>query len=136
MACVIGLDIGTTSTIGILILLPDEVLAIASRPVTLYSDQGGWAEEEPEQWWANVRAIVGELLAAAGIPSDDVAAIGTTGMLPAVVLLGSDGLVVRRSIQQSDGRCGAEVEDLRREDRKSTRLNSSHVTTSRMPSSA
>ena len=115
MACVIGLDIGTTSTIGILIRLPDEVLAIASRPVTLYSDQGGWAEEEPEQWWANVRAIVGELLAAAGIPSDDVAAIGTTGMLPAVVLLGSDGLVLRRSIQQSDGRCGAEVEDLRRE---------------------
>jgi len=34
MHCVVGLDIGTTSTIGILIALPDQVLAMASRPVT------------------------------------------------------------------------------------------------------
>jgi xylulokinase len=115
MTCVIGLDIGTTSTIGILIRLPDEVLAIASRPVTLYSEQAGWAEEDPEQWWTNVCAIVGELLATAKLSSSEVAAVGTTGMLPAVVLLDSDGKVLRRSIQQSDGRCGVEVEDLRRD---------------------
>ena len=43
MACVLGLDIGTTSTIGILIRLPDETLGIASRPVELRSDKIGWA---------------------------------------------------------------------------------------------
>ena len=32
MPCVLGLDIGTTSTIGILIRPPDETLALASRP--------------------------------------------------------------------------------------------------------
>ena len=52
MRCVLGLDIGTTSTIGILIRPPDETLALASRPVTLRSDHVGWAEEDPEQWWA------------------------------------------------------------------------------------
>jgi len=50
MACVIGLDIGTTSTIGILIRLPDRVLGTVSRPVTLSSPRPGWAEEDPEQW--------------------------------------------------------------------------------------
>lgn len=115
MACVLGLDIGTTSTIGILVRLPDTVLAIASRPVALRSDHVGWAEEDPRQWWGNVRDIVAELLAVGGVAAADIAAVGTTGMLPAVVLLDERGELLRPSIQQSDGRCGAEVAELRRE---------------------
>ena len=49
---VIGLDIGTTSTIGILVELPDRVVAVASRPTTLSSPHPGWAEEDPLEWWA------------------------------------------------------------------------------------
>jgi xylulokinase len=115
MTAVIGLDIGTTSTIGILVGLPNEILATASRPVTLSSAHAGWAEENPADWWGNVRAIISELLEASEIPASAVSAIGVTGMLPAVVLLDNDGTVLRPSIQQSDGRCGAEVEELRRE---------------------
>lgn len=115
MRCVIGLDIGTTSTIGILVRLPDQVLAIASRPTSLFSDQPGWAEEDPEEWWANVCAVTQELLSSAAIDPSEIAALGTTGMLPAVVLLDGAGRLLRRSIQQSDGRCGAEVNELRRE---------------------
>jgi xylulokinase len=115
MTAVIGLDIGTTSTIGILVELPDRIVATASRPVTLSSPQAGWAEENPQDWWANVCAIIEELLTNSGLPASDIAAIGVTGMLPAVVLLNREGTVLRPSIQQSDGRCGAEVEELRAE---------------------
>ena len=115
MRCVLGLDIGTTSTIGILIAPPNRVLGLASRPVTLSSPHGGWAEEDPNQWWANVREITRELLAVSGVAASDVAGIGVTGMLPAVVLLDADGRLLRPSIQQSDARCGAEVADLRAE---------------------
>lgn len=115
MAYVIGLDIGTTSTIGILIALPDRVLSLASRPVTLRSPQPGWAEEDPAEWWANAAAITRELITTAGIKASDVAAVGVTGMLPAVILLDEAGKVIRPSIQQSDARCGAEVADLRAE---------------------
>jgi xylulokinase len=113
--CVLGLDIGTTSTIGILVALPDRVLGLASRSVTLHSTQPGWAEEDPEQWWSNVREITRELVATSGIDATDIAAIGVTGMLPAVVLLDGEGKLLRRSIQQSDARCGAEVEEIRAE---------------------
>ncbi len=115
MPCVLGLDIGTTSTIGVLIRPPDETLALASRPVTLRSDHVGWAEEDPEQWWSNVGEIVRELLSTSGVSAADIAAVGVTGMLPAVVLLDSAGRLLRPSIQQSDARCGAEVEELRAE---------------------
>lgn len=112
MSHYIGLDIGTTSTIGILIELPGRVLATASRPVRLQSPKPGWAEEDPLEWWANVCEIVPELLQIAGLDGSSVRALGVTGMLPAVVLLDRQGEVLRPSIQQSDGRCGAEVQAL------------------------
>ena len=112
MTCVIGLDIGTTSTIGILIALPDRVLATATRPVSFSTPHPGWAEENPDEWWRNVCAIVPELIATAGIAAYDIAGVGVTGMLPAVVLLDNEDVLLRPSIQQSDGRCGAQVAEL------------------------
>lgn len=115
MTVVLGLDIGTTSTIGILVGLPDRILATATRPVTLSSPRAGWAEENPAEWWENVRAIIAELLQQSGLDAMAIKAVGVTGMLPAVVLLDAEGNVLRPSIQQSDGRCGAEVAELRQE---------------------
>jgi xylulokinase len=111
MSCFLGLDIGTTSTIGILIRLPDKVLAIATKLVTLSSRHPGWAEEDPQEWWANIRALIPELLSRARLRPTDISGIGVTGMLPAVVLLDRAGKLLRPSIQQSDGRCSAEVAD-------------------------
>lgn len=107
----LGLDNGTTSTIGILLELPDRIVATASRPVTLSSPHPGWAEEDPAQWWQNVT----EIIADSGISPGAIDAIGVTGMLPALVLLDAEGQFLRPSIQQSDGRCGREVAEMRAE---------------------
>ncbi len=115
MTCVIGIDIGTTSTIGIVVRPPGETLALASRPVSFSAPRPGWAEEDPQEWWDNTCAIIPELLTQADLSPEDISGIGVTGMLPAVVLLDKDGQVLRPSIQQSDGRCGEEVADLRAE---------------------
>ena len=112
---VIGLDIGTTSTVGILVGLPGTVAAVASRQTTLSSPQPGWAEEDPAEWWNNTCAVLQELMAALPAPKSALAGIAVTGMLPAVVLLDEAGQVLRPSIQQSDGRCSAEVDELRNE---------------------
>ncbi len=115
MSCILGIDIGTTSTIGILISMPDRVLATASRPVSFSAPQTGWAEEDPEKWWQNVCELIPELLASAAVSADRIDAIGITGMLPAVVLLDAQDRLLRPSIQQSDGRCGREVEQIARD---------------------
>jgi xylulokinase len=115
LSYVLGLDIGTTSTIGVLIRLPGETLAVVSRPVELRSEKLGWAEEDPAQWWANVGEIVRELLSRTGVSADQIKAVGVTGMLPALVLLDDKGALLRPSIQQSDARCGREVEELKAE---------------------
>ena len=115
MAYVIGLDIGTTSTIGILLDVDTGRRALATRPVTLHHTHPGWAEEDPTQWWANVCAIVPELLAQGAVAASEVRAVGVAGMLPAIVLLDGDDQLLRLSIQQSDGRCGEQVQQLKTE---------------------
>jgi xylulokinase len=109
MALLLGLDIGTTSTVGIVIDSEGGTLALASRPVELHTPQLNRAEEDPEEWWANVGAISRELLASAGIGPEAIAGIGVTGMLPAIVLLDRQGAVLRRSIQQNDARAVQEL---------------------------
>jgi len=111
-AYVIGLDIGTTSTIALLVHLPDTVVSVASRPVTLSSPHVGWAEEDPAEWWRNSCEVLREILEAEPRARSHLAGICVTGMVPAVVLLDEVGNLLRPSIQQSDGRCGREVSEL------------------------
>lgn len=112
MSLVIGLDIGTTSTIGILVELPETIVAVVSRPVTFSARHPGWAEENPEEWWANACSILQELAGHAAGRMSELKGICVTGMLPAVILLDEAGNLLRPAIQQSDARCSAEVEEL------------------------
>ena len=105
----IGLDIGTTSTVGTLIDGAGATLATVSRETDLHSDHPNWAEEDPDQWWDNSCAVIRELLTRAEGP---IAAIGVTGMVPALVLLDANGRALRRSIQQNDARAVAEIEEM------------------------
>ncbi|MGO9758645.1 MAG: FGGY family carbohydrate kinase, partial [Roseiarcus sp.] len=110
--CVIGLDIGTTSTVGVLVRLPATILATASRPTALASPHPAWAEEDPAEWWRNCCAVLRELVAALPGAPAALRGICVTGMVPALVLLDAAGNVLRPSIQQSDARAAAEVAEL------------------------
>lgn len=109
MPVFLGLDIGTTSTIGVLIDNRGGTLATAKRPSTLYSDDANWAEEDPGEWWRNVGEVTRELIASARLSPSEVSAIGVTGMLPAVILVDSEGAAIRRSVQQNDARATREL---------------------------
>ena len=113
MACLLGLDIGTTSTIGIVLDTGGKTLAKATRPSELLSKRPNWAEEDPALWWRNSCEIVTELLSAAGIGAGDLAAVGVTGMVPTVILLDGDGCVLRHSIQQNDARAIREIAEMK-----------------------
>jgi xylulokinase len=113
MPLLLGIDIGTTSTIGTVIDADGRTLAVESRPATLHSDHPNWAEEDAEEWWANVGAICAALLSYDGVRAEDVAAVGVTGMLPTVILIDEALRPLRRSIQQNDARATEELERMR-----------------------
>ena len=114
MSCLLGLDIGTTSTIGILIDTEGGILATASRPSALVSRHANWAEEDTELWWSNVCDLVPDLLRTARLDAGAIAAVGVTGMVPTVILLDGAGRPLRPSIQQNDARAVDEIEELKR----------------------
>jgi xylulokinase len=110
----LGIDIGTSAVKGLISDTTGRVVAQAAREHDLLSPVPGWAEELPAVWWQNSVAVMQDLLAQPGVVPECVAAVGTTGMLPAIVLLGKEGKVLRPSIQQNDARATAEIADLRR----------------------
>jgi xylulokinase len=114
MTLLLGLDIGTTSTIGILIDAEGGIRATASRRSELISKHANWAEEDPALWRANLRALVPELVAKSGASPSDIAGVGVTGMVPTVILLDGDRRPLRYSIQQNDARAVDEIEEMKR----------------------
>ena len=113
MTHLLGLDIGTTSTIGILVDAEGGTRATTSRPSELVSRHPNWAEEDPSRWWSNICAIIPELLASADARASDIAALGVTGMVPTTILLDEEGRPLRDSIQQNDARAVQEIEDVK-----------------------
>nr|WP_319514915.1 FGGY family carbohydrate kinase [uncultured Cohaesibacter sp.] len=112
MTVAIGLDIGTTSTIATLMDETGKVIASHSRPSRLSSIEPGFAEADPAQWWQNSQAVLKAVMAE--LPQDaSLCGVCVTGMLPAVVLLDEKNEVLRPSIQQSDARCGQQVETMK-----------------------
>ena len=105
----VGIDLGTTSTKGVLVAADGRVLATAEREATLSSPHPTWAEMDPEQWWSNTCAVLCELIAAAG--SVRIVAVGVSGMVPALVALGGDDRPLRPSIQQNDARTAREIDE-------------------------
>ncbi len=108
-----GIDIGTTATKIILIDLDGHVVASVEEPSTLLSQHAGWAEEDANEWWANVCRGVPRCLEQAGVRPGDVASVAVSGMVPTIVLLDRQGTVLRNSIQQNDARAIQEIEYLR-----------------------
>jgi xylulokinase len=107
----LGIDVGTSATKALLLDPQGRIVARAERPVELVSPCPGWAEEDAEQWWRNVCSLCRELCV--DLPAGAVAAVGVSGMVPAVILLDTEGRPLRASIQQNDARAVAEVRELR-----------------------
>lgn len=103
----IGIDIGTTGVKAVLLDPERGLLAQATRANRLSSPHPGWAEADPREWRANVMAAVAEVASVARGRS--IAAISTTGMVPALVCVGDDGEPVRPAILQNDARAVTEV---------------------------
>lgn len=110
MTLLAGLDVGTSSVKGLLVAADDgAVVARAEVPHRLSHPRPGWAEQDPEDWWAGAQAVL-ERLASAG----EIGAIGLTGQMHGLVALDAAGRVLRPAMLWNDGRTGAECAEIER----------------------
>lgn len=113
MSYVIGIDSSTTATKAQLVDASGTVVAVVSSEYGYETPEPLWSEQDPELWWTATKAAVAGVLAEAGVPGEEVVAVGLTGQMHGLVLLDAAGEVLRPSILWNDQRTGAECDEIR-----------------------
>ena len=102
-AALLGLDLGSSSLKALLLSLDGRVLGERSVGYPTLAPAPGWAEQDPEQWWAAAGQASRLVLDDAG-DGVEVVGIGLSGQMHTFVLLGADGRPVRNAITWMDTR--------------------------------
>ena len=110
MELFLGLDVGTSGVKAILVTETGAVEAAATAPLSLSTPQPGWAEQDPESWWAASQTAIRGVLARASAAR--VAAVGISGQMHSSVFLDREGKVIRPALLWCDGRTTAQCREI------------------------
>jgi xylulokinase len=108
----IGIDIGTSSTKTTIIDRDGTIITWVDEEYSIQSPHPGWAEQDPETWFAAVVNTLRRAVEQSRIPVDRVAGIGLAGQMHGLVCVDKSGLPLRPAIIWADHRSKAEVDDL------------------------
>jgi xylulokinase len=104
----LGIDLGSSSVKASVIDGDSgKCLATAFYPkeeMKIIAHKPGWAEQEPETWWTNLRAAISDCTSQLGSKKDTIGAIGISYQMHGLVTIDSDNKVLRPSIIWCDSR--------------------------------
>ncbi|HXV42300.1 MAG TPA: FGGY family carbohydrate kinase [Anaerolineae bacterium] len=116
---ILGLDIGTNSTKAVLFDLAGQELATAQQGYRLHTPQPGWAEQNPEEVWQAVIAVL-QSIAAAAAGHWRIRALALAAQSGSLIPTRADGTVVCPMITWLDGRTEALVKQWQADGREET----------------
>lgn len=104
----LGYDIGSSSVKACLVHA-ESGKTIASdffpkSEMTMHAVQPGWAEQEPEMWWENLKLANASVLKKSGVDSADIKGIGISWQMHGLVAVDKNKNVLRPSIIWCDSR--------------------------------
>lgn len=104
----LGIDIGSSSVkASILNGESGQIMGSSFFPkseMTIVATQSGWAEQQPELWWENLKLAILEAKLLANVSGDDIVAIGISYQMHGLVLVDKNQNVLRPSIIWCDSR--------------------------------
>jgi len=104
----LGYDLGSSSVKASLVHSETgEVSAtdfFPKKEMEINAVKAGWAEQNPEMWWENLKQATKTVMAEAKINPKDIAAIGISYQMHGLVLVDSDLRVIRDAIIWCDSR--------------------------------
>lgn len=83
---VLSLDQGTTSSRAILFDHDGQILAQAQKEFRQIFPKPGWVEHDPEEIWSSQSSVTAEVIAKAGVRSEEISSIGITNQRETVVV--------------------------------------------------
>jgi xylulokinase len=111
----LGVDIGTYESKGVITTLQGEIVATQTRPHELSIPKPGWAEHDVETvWWGDFVAITRDLIDDAGVLPQEIQAVGCSAIGPDLLPIDRDCTPLRTGgiLYGIDTRATAEIADL------------------------
>ena len=104
----LGYDIGSSSVKASLVeAATGKCVASAFYPpqeAPILSERPGWAEQDPDDWWAYLKQATAAVLASSRVDPADIKAIGISYQMHGLVCVDQDGKSLRPSIIWCDSR--------------------------------
>jgi xylulokinase len=112
----LGIDVGTYSSKGVLVTPAGKVLAAHTVPHKMDIPQPGWAEQDADAvWWADVVTIC-QVLLSGGYSGADVAGVALSAIGPCMLPLDAEGRPLRPGILYGvDARASDQIDQLNNE---------------------
>jgi xylulokinase len=104
----LGYDLGSSS-VKASIIDADSGSLVASafypkKEMEILASKPGWAEQDPELWWKNLKLATSDVLSHENVSPDEIAAIGISYQMHGLVTVDKDYNILRPSIIWCDSR--------------------------------
>ncbi|MCF0114533.1 MAG: glycerol kinase, partial [Erysipelotrichaceae bacterium] len=83
---IMAIDQGTTSSRAIIFDHSCNVVGVAQKEFTQYFPKPGWVEQDANEIWLSVLAVMAEVIMKTGIDPEEVAGIGITNQRETAVV--------------------------------------------------
>ncbi len=108
---ILGFDIGSSS-VKVSLMNGENGQCVASsfypkQEMKITAHQAGWAEQEPELWWANLKLALADVLKESAINPEKILSIGISYQMHGLVVVDKNQQVLRPSIIWCDSRAAA-----------------------------
>lgn len=108
---ILGFDIGSSS-VKVSLMNGENGQCVASsfypkQEMKITAHQAGWAEQEPELWWANLKLALTDVLKESAINPEKILSIGISYQMHGLVVVDKNRQVLRPSIIWCDIRAAA-----------------------------
>ncbi|HSC53250.1 MAG TPA: FGGY family carbohydrate kinase [Phnomibacter sp.] len=104
----LGIDLGTSAIkVSVVDVNTQQVVASAQYPddeAPIIAHKTGWAEQDPERWWHDVKAAFLRVQQSQAFNPKDIIAIGIAYQMHGLVMLDKNGNSIRNSIIWCDSR--------------------------------
>ena len=104
MSFVIGIDVGTQSSKGVLVESGRGVVAIASAPHRVAFPAPNWAEQDPADWLDAVASVIHSLVDQAGSAASAISHVAVDAQVDGVVAVDDDLRPLHDAIIELPGR--------------------------------
>lgn len=112
MACLMGIDLGTSSVRAMIIGSGGETLAVEGEEYPVAIPHPRHAEQEPRIWWEKTVQAVGRAIERSGASPDDITALSFSGQMHGLVCVDARGEPVRPAVIWQDQRSAASVKEI------------------------